>query len=84
MWDGFQRINTQTKSGGIIGVFRQGAVEDSRLVTVNYLEPSIVYVVKKMDGQVVATLSGKELQDKGFEVKLDKLYDGELFEVALK
>ncbi len=23
-WDGFQRINTDTKSGGIVGVFRQG------------------------------------------------------------
>ncbi len=84
MWDGFERINTETKSGGIIGVFRQGAVEGRRLVTVNYLEPSKVYDVKKMDGQVITTLSGKELRDKGFEVKLDKLYDGALFEVALK
>ena len=84
MWDGFQRINTESKSGGILGVFRQGAVEDRRLVTVDYLDRTKIYLVKKMDGQVVATLSGKELQDKGFEVKLDKLYDGELFEVALK
>ena len=31
-WDGWSRINTDTKSGGIIGVFRQGAAEKSRTV----------------------------------------------------
>ncbi|HLG40105.1 MAG TPA: glycoside hydrolase family 36 protein, partial [Chitinophagaceae bacterium] len=36
MWDGFQRINTETKKGGIAGVFRQGSMETKRLVTVNY------------------------------------------------
>ena len=29
MWDGFQRINTETKDGGIIGIFRHGSVEEN-------------------------------------------------------
>ena len=39
MWDGFQRINTDIKDGGIVCVFRHGAVETKRLLTVNYLNP---------------------------------------------
>ncbi|MEJ0104548.1 MAG: hypothetical protein WDO19_19185 [Bacteroidota bacterium] len=39
MWDGFQRINTDTKSGGIIGVFKHGATETEREVVVYYLNP---------------------------------------------
>ena len=61
MWDGFQRINTETKEGGIIGVFRHGSVETKRIVTVNWLDPLKTYQVKSIDGKVVATLTGKEL-----------------------
>ncbi len=43
MWDGFQRINTETKSGGIIGIFRHGSVETKRIVTVKYLDPEKTY-----------------------------------------
>jgi alpha-galactosidase len=82
MWDGFQRINTDTKGGGIIGVFRHGAVETKRLVTVNYLLPDKMYKVKRLDGNVIAVLSGDDLKTKGFEVVIDKLYDGELFEIS--
>ncbi len=81
MWDGFQRINTDTKAGGIIGIFRQGATETKRLVTINYLDPGRDYVVKKMNGDSIATASGSALKAKGFEVVLNKMYDGELFEI---
>lgn len=84
MWDGFQRINVDEKSGGIIGVFRHGAVETKRLVTINFLDPAKVYNVKNMNGQIVATSSGDVLRKKGFEVILHKLYDGELFEVSVQ
>jgi alpha-galactosidase len=84
MWDGFQRINTTTKSGGIIGIFRHGAVEANRIITVKYLEPLKVYQVKKVDGKVIATLTGQQLSDAGFSVKLEGIYSGELFEVNLK
>jgi alpha-galactosidase len=82
MWDGFERINTDTKTGGIIGVFRHGAIAAKQLVTVNYLLPDKLYKIKKMDGTVITTQSGADLQTKGFEVLLEKLYDGELFEVS--
>ncbi|MEZ0484380.1 hypothetical protein ACAW87_07490 [Fibrella sp. GW2-5] len=39
MWDGFQRINTETKKGGIIGVFRHKAIETKRQVTCNNSTP---------------------------------------------
>ncbi|MEO8413271.1 MAG: alpha-galactosidase [Ginsengibacter sp.] len=82
MWDGFQRINTDTKAGGIIAVFRQGATETKRLVTLNYLDPVRNYVVKKMNGDTLIMGSGAALQAKGFEVNLDKMYDGDLFEIS--
>jgi alpha-galactosidase len=84
MWDGFQRINTETKKGGIIGVFRHGAVETKRIVTVNYLDQEKTYEVKTLNGDLVATLTGKELRLKGFGIALEGLYSGDLFEVVIK
>lgn len=84
MWDGFQRINTVTKDGGIIAVFRHGAVETKRIVTVKYLDPVKKYSIKSMDGKVVTTLTGHDLQTKGFELSLNGLYSGELFEVSAR
>ena len=84
MWDGFQRINTETKDGGIIGVFRHGAVDSKRIVTVNWLDPLKTYQVKSMDGNVIATLTGRELIEKGFELTLQGLYSGDLFEISVK
>jgi alpha-galactosidase len=84
MWDGFQRINTDSKEGGIIGVFRHGAVDTNRKVTVNWLDPVNTYQVKSLNGQVIATLTGKDLQVKGFDLTLEGSYSGELFEICLK
>lgn len=84
MWDGFQRINTDTKTGGIIGIFRHGSHESKRKVTVNYLDPSKNYEVRSMDGKVVTIASGDKLRSNGFEVSEGLLYSGELFEICLK
>jgi alpha-galactosidase len=84
MWDGFQRINTDTRSGGIIGVFRQGALEAKRNVFINYLDPEKMYQVKRMDGKTITSQTGKNLQLKGIEVELLKEYDGMLYEVSLQ
>ncbi|MBC7893434.1 MAG: alpha-galactosidase [Sphingobacteriaceae bacterium] len=83
MWDGFQRINTDSKRGGIVGVFRHGAAETTRRVMVKYLDPLKKYQVKTMDGKVIASLSGQALQTNGFAVSLTGKYSGELFEVSL-
>ena len=84
MWDGFQRINTETKSGGIIGIFRHGSVESKRIVTVIYLDPEKTYEVKEIDGKVVTSLTGNELNEKGFIVELLGLYSGDLYEICAK
>lgn len=81
MWDGFQRINTDTKSGGIIGIFRHGSIETSRIVTVDYLDPETVYDVRTVSGKIISSLSGKELHENGFRVELNGRYSGELFEI---
>ncbi|WP_046247174.1 glycoside hydrolase family 36 protein [Hymenobacter terrenus] len=81
-WDGFQRINVDTRKGGIVGVFRQGATEANRTVTVQYLEPAQRYQVRTMDGKVVATLTGQDLKTAGFSVNLSEVYSGALFEIS--
>jgi alpha-galactosidase len=82
MWDGFQRINTNSKSGGILGVFRHGAAESKRKITVSYLELDKKYSVRKMNGELVTVLTGEELKDAGFELELTQKYDGELLEIS--
>ena len=82
MWDGFQRINTETRSGGIVGVFRHGAVETKRQVTIQDLDPVKIYRVKHMDGQIIVVKTGNELSVTGFEVEIVKKYDGVLFEIG--
>ena len=82
-WDGFARINVDTQSGGIVGVFRENAAESSRIVTVRDLNPESKYdVFQGPDRKKVATLTGKELEEKGFIVHLEKRKDGELFEIT--
>jgi alpha-galactosidase len=83
-WDGFQRINTDTKAGGIIGVFRHGATQPNRIVTVNYLDPAATYDILTMDGTILSSLTGEQLKTKGFELSLPGLYSGELLVVKIK
>lgn len=84
MWDGYQRINTDAKNGGIIGVFRNGGVDTKRIVTVNYLDTGKTYLVKSMNGKIVATLTGQELKTKGFSWTIEGLYSGDLLEISEK
>ena len=82
-WDGFQRINTGTKSGGIIGVFKQFSAVDEQWVTMKYLDDEREYLVKLApSGQVVTSGTGKELREKGFKVVFEKDVEGELYEVT--
>jgi alpha-galactosidase len=84
-WDGYQRINSDNQSGGIVGIFRQGSPESQRLVTVKNLDPVSVYEIKKApSGELVMNSTGKELAEKGFTVHLNNFYDGAVFEIAKK
>ena len=83
-WDGFQRINVETKTGGIVGVFRHGAIESVRKVTINGLDPVKTYQVKLMNGELVKKSTGDELKKTGFEINLKGLYSGELYEITSK
>ena len=82
-WDGFARINTETKSGGLVGVFRRNAAERSRCVTVRGLDPGARYAVMKgARREPVAELTGRELEERGFQVEFSDRIDGELFEIS--
>jgi len=83
MWDGFQRMNTDSKSGGIIGIFRNEATEKKRTVVVNYLDPVKTYSVKTIDGKETARMTGETLKSIGIEVTIAEMYGGELFEISL-
>lgn len=83
MWDGFQRINTETKSGGIVGVFKQGSLDNERQVRINYLNPTKIYTVTEcISDKVITKSTGKQLAETGFKVKLSKEFDGQLFEIV--
>jgi alpha-galactosidase len=83
-WDGFARINTDTKDGGIIGIFRQGGGEKSRMVFVKGLSPDKTYVVKEApEGKEIIRMSGKDFLEKGFNVTIDQKYDGRIFEIEI-
>jgi alpha-galactosidase len=84
-WDGFARINTETKSGGLVGVFRRNAADRSRRVAVRGLDPNARYaVLKGAKGERVAEMTGKELENDGFEAVLPELCDGELYEIGIR
>lgn len=82
-WDAFCRINTDTRSGGLVGVFNQGSCEKSRMVTIPYLDPARTYEIKQgPNGKTIAILTGRQLMERGFSVTLNDMYDGELFEIV--
>lgn len=84
-WDGWQRINFETKNGGIFGIFRQGAKEKVRTVFLTDLRENAIYTIKEAPtGKGFHSASGKELMEKGFSVEIDKIYDGRIFEVDVK
>ncbi|MDP4131625.1 MAG: alpha-galactosidase [Bacteroidota bacterium] len=83
-WDGWSRINTDTKKGGIIGIFKQGSLDNTRIVSVPGLEYNRQYQIKLAPNQTpVISMSGKDLAEKGFPVKMDQPYDGKLYEIEM-
>jgi len=66
-----------------VGVFRQGAAESRRLVTIPGLDEAATFVVRRApDGAEVARLEGRALATSGFAVELPDLHSGALFELA--
>lgn len=83
MWDGWMRLNTDTKTGGIVGVFKQGAPDTRRTVVLKDLDPSKQYSVRQApDGKEIITATGKVLMETGFEVLISGEYDANIYEVA--
>jgi len=83
-WDGWMRINNDTRKGGIFGVFRQGALEDTRQVFLKSLDPDLDYRIRRApSGTEILRASGKDLMEKGFQVHIPELYNGEIYEVGL-
>jgi len=82
-WDGFARINTETKTGGLVGIFRQGSAEKTRLITIPYLDAATLYAIKQApDGKLLARMTGAALKQKGFEATLPEPHQGLLFEIT--
>ncbi len=81
-WDGWQRINFAKQSGGLVGVFRQGALESERQVFVTDLKADQQYVVRQAPtGKKILKATGKSLMERGFRVKIDESHGGEIFEI---
>lgn len=83
-WDGWSRINTDNRKGGIIGVFRHGSNEKSRTVCIERLDPEARYtVLLAPEGKEIAVLTGSQLSSEGFRVDLPEKYDGDIYEISL-
>jgi alpha-galactosidase len=81
-WDGFQRINTDTREGGIVGVFRQGGKENQRRIIVKYLAPTRNYeIYRAPHGLEIGSMSGKQMLEEGFDIILGQEYDAGLYEI---
>lgn len=81
-WDGWSRINTETRKGGIIGIFRQGAMENSRKIVVEGLDPEKTYsVILAPDNKIINNFKGALLMKEGFTIALQKEYDGNIYEI---
>ncbi|MDX2432505.1 MAG: GH36 C-terminal domain-containing protein, partial [Bacteroides sp.] len=81
-WDGWMRINNDTKEGGIVGVFRQGALESSRQLFLKGIDPEQEYVLRLApEGEEVHRASGQALMQEGFRVEIPGLYDGNIYEL---
>jgi len=82
MWDGWQRINTEKQNGGIIGIFRQGSPENSRVITVEGLLKEKLYEVLDASANIsLGKFSGLQLKTEGFQVHMDRNYQAKIFEI---
>jgi alpha-galactosidase len=82
-FDGWMRINFENRSGGIFGVFRQGSLEDNRRVFLKDLDPVKNYIIRLApDGKEILKSTGKKIMEEGFQVKISKLYDGNIYEIG--
>lgn len=83
-WDGWMRINNDTKEGGIVGVFRQGALESSRQLFLKGIDPEQEYVLRLApEGEEVHRAPGQALMQEGFLVEIPGLYDGNIYELGV-
>ena len=84
-WDAYARINTDTKRGGIIGIFRQGAPDSKRTVLIPGMQPDKKYMIKgdPSSNFEILYMTGKELAENGFIVSIPEKYAGRLFEIEM-
>jgi len=81
-WDGYQRINSDSHSGGVVGVFRQNAKTARTVVTVRFLDPLARYeVLQAPTSEKIFESTGQSLANEGFPVNFDKTCDGAVFEI---
>jgi alpha-galactosidase len=82
-WDGFMRINFKDKSGGVVGIFRQGSTEGSRMIILEDLEPEKTYIIRLApDNKEIFRAKGEQLMKEGFRVNIPEQYGGNIYEVG--
>jgi len=82
-WDGWMRINNDTRDGGIVGVFKQKAKEMQRQVVLKGLDSQADYVVKLApEGTAIHRATGSDLMNKGFTVRMTDPFDAKIYEIS--
>ena len=66
-----------------MGVFKQGAKETTRRIFLKDLNPESIYHVNQAPyGKTILKASGEKLMNEGFSVRIEKEFDGMIFEIA--
>ncbi|SDG73100.1 Melibiase [Dyadobacter soli] len=74
-WDGVYKFNKE-KQGGVLFFFRNDSVESERTFAFPFGEPDSSYrLFSPEDGKVIGIFSGKELREKGIEIRMEKQFD---------
>ncbi len=74
-WDGVYKFNKE-KQGGVLFFFRNGSVESSRTFAFPLGETSSRYrLFSPEDGKEMGTFSGKELNDQGIQIRIEKQFE---------
>jgi alpha-galactosidase len=80
-WDGFTRFNPEA-DGGILCIFRNAQMDDTRTYTLPWCKDENSYLIVDAESGIEAgEYTGRQLKEKGLEVRIDGINQAKAFEI---